>query len=396
LAKILILDGHSAAALAVMRSAGRAGHWVAAGANQGIFAAAKFSKYCKATLDYPVATDNALAFLESVREFVRAQKIDLVLPITDWTLGPLSDAREQFRDLCKVAVPPVEAVRIASDKYETIRLAQSLGVAMPRTWLLSSVGELGQLPELKFPIVVKDRCSVRWSNGRAVFGSVAYAYSGEELEKRVRERLAAAGDVMIQEFAAGAGLGFACFVAKGEVYLPFQWLRIREVDPRGSASSCRKAIPLDAALVAASSKLIAGIGFEGIAMVEYKQPKLGPPVLMEINGRPWGSIALPIASGIDYPRYLIEWWLEGKLPPQAIPFREGVVCRRAVSELTHLTNVRAGKPANWPGDYPSFWPTFFSVAVPWYPGMHYDELWLSDLRPGAEELRNWARKRMKG
>jgi predicted ATP-grasp superfamily ATP-dependent carboligase len=395
LARILILDGHSAAALAVTRSAGRAGHWVAVGANRNIFAAAKFSKYCQATLDYPVATDDAPAFLESVQAFVRSQQIDLVLPITDWTLGPLSSAREQFRDLCKVALPPLEAVRIASDKYETIRLAQSLGLAVPPTWLVESSKELAQLPELRFPVVVKDRCSVRWSDGRAVFGSVAYAYTRQELEKRVDERLAAAGDVMIQEFVAGAGLGFACFVAKGEVYLPFQWLRIREVDPRGSASSCRKAIPLDAELVAASSKLIAGIGFEGIAMVEYKKPKDGPPILMEINGRPWGSIALPIASGIDYPRYLIDWWLDGKLPPKAIRFQEGVVCRRAVGELTHLTNVRGGKPANWPGEYPSFWPTLARTAVPWYPGMHYDELWLSDLRPGVEELRNWARKRMK-
>ena len=40
-------------------------------------------------------------------------------------------------------------------------------------------------------------------------------------------------------------------------------------------------------------------------MVEYKKLKNGPAVFMEINGRPWGSIGLPIASGIDYPRYLI-------------------------------------------------------------------------------------------
>jgi predicted ATP-grasp superfamily ATP-dependent carboligase len=216
--------------------------------------------------------------------------------------------------------------------------------------------------------VVKDRFSVRWVNGKAIFGSVTYAYSKEELERKVTERLRAAGDVLIQEFVSGRGTGFSCLVASGQVFLPFAWERIREVDPRGSASSCRKAIALDQQLVALSSSLIREIGFQGIAMVEYKKTGDGPPVLMEINGRPWGSIALPIAGGIDYPRYLIDWYLAGALPPKSIAY---------------------------PGEYPKFWSTLLKVAMPWYPGMHYDDLWLSDLRPGMAELEHWFRLRLK-
>ena len=80
----------------------------------------------------------------------------------------------------------------------------------------------------------------------------------------------------------------------------FQWQRVREVDPRGSASSARKSVALDPSLASHSVQLIREIGFEGVAMVEYKQPRGGALVLMEINGRPWGSIGLPIACGIDY------------------------------------------------------------------------------------------------
>jgi hypothetical protein len=168
------------------------------------------------------------------------------------------------------------------------------------------------------------------------------------------------------------------------------------VDPRGSASSARKSVPLDPALAAASSALITRIGFEGIAMVEYKQTESTVPILMEINGRPWGSIALPVASGIDYPRYLIDWYLQGSLPPKGSTYREGVTCRRAVGELSHLANVRGGKPAGWPAEYPSFLPTLLRVAVPWYPGMHYDELSWSDPGPGIAEIRNWLRARTRG
>jgi predicted ATP-grasp superfamily ATP-dependent carboligase len=396
LARILVLDGHSAAALSVTRSAGRAGHWVAVGANRGAFAAAKLSRYCHLTLDYPVSTSEPGPFVDAVIEFVRANQIDLVIPVTDWTLGPLSAERDRFHAVCRVAMPSHSAVEFASDKFRTIELAQQIGIAVPKTRLLRSPDDLISAKDCGFPSVVKDRFSVRWIQQKAVFGSVAYAYSPEDLEKKVADRLQKAGDVLVQEFVSGEGIGFSCFVAGGRTFLPFQWLRVREVDPRGSASSARKSIPLDDALVSQSQQLITTMGFEGIAMVEYKHTADGRLVLMEINGRPWGSIGLPVACGIDYPRYLIEWRLEGKLPPTEIDYRQNILCRRAVSEFTHLSNIRAGRPGNWPGSYPKFWPSVLRMALPWRPGMCYDDLWISDLRPGIAGLRNWFQFRAKG
>lgn len=347
-------------------------------------------------LDYPVSTIEPQAFIDCIVDFVKAQTIDLVLPVTDWTLGPLSEERERFAGLCKLAIPSRAAVDIASDKFRTIQQAEQIGIGVPKTKLLHSLLDLPSSSDFGFPVVVKDRYSVRWIEQKAVFGSVAYAYSSADLEKKVADRLQKAGDVLVQEFVSGEGVGFSCFVAGREVFLPFQWVRVREVDPRGSASSARKSIPLDDQLVQRSTKLITAMGFEGIAMVEYKRSPDGRLVLMEINGRPWGSIGLPFASGIDYARYLIDWCLQDKLPPHRIEYRENLLCRRAVSELTHLGNIRAGRPANWPGSYPKFWPTLFRMALPWRPGMCYDDLWISDLRPGIAGLRNWFQVRAKG
>jgi len=396
LARILVLDGHSAAALSVTRSAGRAGHWVAVGANRGLFAAAKLSRYCRATLDYPVSTNEPQAFVESIQEFVKSNGIDLVIPVTDWTLGPLSGERELFATLCRIAMPAHAAVEFASDKYRTIQLAQQIGIDIPKTTLINSPDDGSARQGSRFPVVVKDRFSVRWIDHKAVFGSVAYAYSSEDLQRRVADRLQKAGDVLLQEFVSGEGTGFSCFVVGEKTFLPFQWLRVREVDPRGSASSARKSIPLDEDLVSRGRKLMTAMGFEGIAMVEHKRTADGRLVLMEINGRPWGSIGLPYACGVDYPRYLIDWCLEGKLPPEKIDYRKNILCRRAVSELTHLTNIRSGRPANWPGSYPKFWPSLVRMALPWRPRMCYDDLWMSDIRPGIAGLRNWFQTRAKG
>ena len=395
MARILVLDGHSAAALSVTRSAGQAGHWVAVGANKGLFAPSTLSRYCQLGFDYPVPTELPGSFVNSILEFVRAQAIELVVPVTDWTLGPLSAERERFTGICRVATPSQTALDFASDKYRTVELAKSLGIDVPVGRLVASLDDLSQLKQEQFPLVVKDRFSVRWIGKKAVFGAVSYAYSPAELEQKVEERLRVAGDVLIQSFVSGVGIGFSCFVAGGQAFVPFQWERVREVDPRGSGSSARKSIPLDPTLAARSIKLITEMGFEGIAMVEYKKTADERYVLMEINGRPWGSIGLAVACGIDYPRYLIEWWLKGTLPPLTIDYRERVLCRRLVGELTHLSNIRRGRPLNWPGAYPNFWPSLFAMALPWWPGMCYDDLWLSDLRPGTAGIRNWFRSRMR-
>jgi len=181
----------------------------------------------------------------------------------------------------------------------------------------------------------------------------------------------------------------------GEMFLPFQWLRIREVDPRGSGSSSRRSMSLDREIVEHSRQLITKAGFQGIAMVEYKQNgKSQCPILMEINGRPWGSVQLAIASGIDYPRYLVDWCLKAELPPKEIAFNRKIVCRRAVGELSHLENLLRGKPQAWPTKYPNFWVSAAKLAIPWYPGMRYDDLSWDDPRPGIAGIKQWFRVRL--
>lgn len=64
----------------------------------------------------------------------------------------------------------------------------------------------------------------------------------------------------------------------------------------GGFSSVCDALPLSEhqALQAQSVALLRAIGWEGVAMVEYRfDPATGTAVLMEINGRFWGSYPWP-------------------------------------------------------------------------------------------------------
>jgi predicted ATP-grasp superfamily ATP-dependent carboligase len=394
LARVLVLDGHSAAALAFVRSLGRAGHWIAVGTNAGAAATAEVSRYCRASFRHPVSTEDTSGFLDAVAQFARLNSIDLIIPATDWTTLPLSAHRASFEGISRLAIGPHAALELSSDKYETVVLGKKLGVPVPETALARSPSDLPPTDEWHFPVVVKDRFSARWVGNRASIGSVVYAYSERNLRQRLADRLAVAGDVLLQEFVQGAGVGFSCFAIEGEIRLPFQWLRVREADPRGSGSSARKSVAVDPDILTFSRDLIRAVGFEGICMVEFKrQPDSGRAVLMEINGRPWGSLQLPVESGIDYPRFFVDWHLEGKLPPPEIAYRRGVMCRRVIGELRHLEHLWRGTPAGWPVPYPNFFASAMKMAVPWYPGVRYDDFWFSDPRPGWEGIWQWIRQR---
>src|ERR1700680_775546 len=96
MARVLVLDGHSNAALAFVRSIARAGHWVAVGSGEGARAYASLSRYCRQSIEYPDPISGIGKFYEVLLKLIRENQFDLIVPITDWTTGPLSKERELF------------------------------------------------------------------------------------------------------------------------------------------------------------------------------------------------------------------------------------------------------------------------------------------------------------
>src|SRR5262249_782276 len=155
--------------------------------------------------------------------------------MTDWTTFPLVQCHEQVCGLARLAAPSLEALEAVSDKHSTISLARELKVPVPETLLVRSMDGLEAARGWPYPIVVNERFSVSWLADKAVFGSTSYADSWDELYRKVQKRLEQAGDVLVQQFVSGEGVGFSCFSLEGKAYLPFQWHRVREENPCGGA-----------------------------------------------------------------------------------------------------------------------------------------------------------------
>ena len=89
----------------------------------------------------------------------------------------------------------------------------------------------------------------------------------------------------------------------GAATLAFQHRRIHEWPPEGGVSTVCASVPLDQHTEqrAKSQALLASIGWEGPAMVEYRfDAPTDKYWLMEINGRFWGSLPLARHAGAEF------------------------------------------------------------------------------------------------
>jgi predicted ATP-grasp superfamily ATP-dependent carboligase len=128
---------------------------------------------------------------------------------------------------------------------------------------------------------------------------------------------------------------------EGKPIRQFQHIRIAEWPPEGGFSSVCDAVPLTEhlELQAQSIALLKAIGWEGVAMVEYRyDPKTRRAVLMEINGRYWGSYPLAMHSGANFA--LISYYLNSGLGiPNLSEINTHLRCRMIVTEIKRLVRI---------------------------------------------------------
>ena len=205
------------------------------------------------------------------------------------------------------------AFEVAFSKAKTLALAAQLGIPAPATRTTS--GQETENEELGFPRVVKPIRSIVFANGE-LRSLVPAIVSDREQRNRALERLLRYGEVVEQEYIAGAGVGIELLFEKGEPVWHFAHERVHELPLTGGASSYRRSIAAPRDALDFALRLLRELTWHGVAMVEFKRRPDGTFVLMEINPRLWGSLALSIDCGVDFPRGLLELADGNKLPPQ--------------------------------------------------------------------------------
>jgi len=377
--EVLVLGTDARVVLAVARSLGRGGVRVHLGWCAPDCPALR-SRYV--ALSHAVAPYHPtnLAWKEDLLGLLSRRDFDLVIPCNDSTVVPLQTHRRDCDRFAGLHLLPEETFAVAFDTFWTYEVARSLGVSVPRgRMVFSSAEALDAAEESGMPAILKPRATVT-PDCVATSNVVRRARNAEEL-RALLDGMSLQEGVLVQENFVGRGVGVEMLAYQGEVLFAFQHARIHETMEYGS--SYRMSVPLDGPMHAAACALMRALNYSGTAMAEFiRDPDTGRWAFLEINGRFWGSLPLAVAAGADFPYYLYQMWVEGRrqFPPD---YRLGVYCRNLV--LDYRARNR------WLGE--GRWTRLKSLAgaacqILWRD--HLDSFARDDLRPGFEELRQWA------
>lgn len=233
------------------------------------------------------------------------------------------------------------------DKSFTAKIATEVGIETPKSWLLTSLENFENVKaEIHYPVILK------WSNPHQVMKSAAqlklkiekiiYCYDSAELQTWVEYYAPLKAWPMIQQYCAGYGLGQFFFMHDNQDLLRFQHKRIHEWPPEGGFSTLCESLPLShyAELQRKSLELLRKLNWRGVAMVEYRfDPIRKSAVLMEINGRFWGSFPLAFHSNIPFAWYTYKVQGLNQIPQEKYTVIEGLQCRNVLVELKRLHRI---------------------------------------------------------
>lgn len=336
--RILVTDAERPSALAIIRSLHARGHWVAAASADASVPAWR-SRATNARVRYPAPTLDADGAVDRIAQACRAGRIDLVFPVTDDIGLPLLAARDRVP--ARILLPDPSSVRSVTDKAATLDLARRLGVPIPPTVLVESAAEaLARASEVGWPIAVKPRASRSVRDGVVRTHSVSYAWDPAELEDLVRPLERDPG-VLLQAFVEGYGVGVELLVDHGRPVVTFQHRRIHEVPLSGGASSLRESVPIDPILLDHAVRIMGELDWTGLAMVEFRVGPAGP-VLMEVNGRVWGSLPLATMAGVDFPSLAVDVALGRPARRTPSTYRTGLRARNLELEALWIASVLLG------------------------------------------------------
>jgi len=335
--RILILDGNERAALAAARSLVRAGHEVTVTAPTRL----SLAGVSRGVRPRPLAADplvDPAGYAAEVGRIVAEEDSGVLLPMTDPSLEAVLEHRSALPAGVVVPFPDLAAYRAASDKVHVRALAGACGFGVPQTLAVATPAEGGvAVPEAAFfPAVLKPHRSVVSVGGIRRKVAVTPVADAAAYRRALAALPAAAFPVLVQQRIVGVGEGFFALRWGGRTVAMFAHRRLREKPPWGGISVYRESIPLDEGLVGPGLRLLDALGWQGVAMIECKrEAATGRQMIMEVNGRFWGSLQLAIDAGVDFPALLVRC-AAGEPVPECRPYRVGVRSRWFWGDVDHL------------------------------------------------------------
>jgi biotin carboxylase len=283
------------------------------------------------------------AFLDALLDICLRERIDAVFPSWDPYVYAIAKHRDRLTALgVTVPLPAFDTVLTALDKYRTVRAAESIGMACPKTHLYESPEQaVAVADELGYPVVVKPRFT---SGGHGL----VIAADRSALVAALPAVVAAHGAPMIQEYIPGGRRDSIQFVVgrDGTMLFVFHKKRRRSFRRTARFGTVSESAAPDQRL-AVTAGLVSRIGWWGAMGIEtMHDPRDGRDKLMEINPRFPRQLWNRTALGFNEPLMCLRLARGEQVEPSP-PYARGVLFVSPVEDVLLMGLQLVDRMAYW-------------------------------------------------
>ncbi len=330
--RILVTDGETRGILAAARGLHKAGFQVSAAAPASARpVAAHWSRSVHERFLVPAPLEDEAGFLDAVERAVSVGGYSVLVPGSDASLLAISRGRHRLKRHVRCQLPPHDLVERSLDKLALVSVASQHGLASPFTIACQGKAEaVSATGTIGFPVILKPVRSVFEVDGtRRRIGAVL-----------VRDRCALDGAVaayggscLVQRRERGAVLSFAGVFAEGRMLGKALSRYYRTWRPDAGGASFSQTMEAPPRLEERVKSLLEDLGWEGLFELELIERPDGGHAVIDLNPRPYGSLALAIGAGANLPAIWCEYVL-GREPRRA-QARPGVFYRCEDADISH-------------------------------------------------------------
>lgn len=336
---VLVTDAHQRGIVATCRGLSAAGYTVAA-ATPTRPAPAQWSRACSERLALPDPLTDEEAYLDALASQLASGSYAALIVGSDEALRVISAHRRELEGHTRIGLPPAEVVSRALDKTRLTELAELAGLPSPETITCRDEAAAHRAAgRLGYPLVIKAERVVQSVDGGIRREPSRRANTPAELQ-RLLPRF---GDsFLIQRYSTGPVISFGGVRADGKLLAHVASRYVRTWPPEAGNVCFSESIAAPAALTDAVGTLLESLEWEGIFEVEVLAQRDGTFAAIDLNPRPYGSMALAIKTGVNLPAIWTGRLLGSTTRPAVA--RAGVTYRWEDGDLRHLVwSVRRGR-----------------------------------------------------
>ncbi len=343
------------------------------------------SKYCDETVRTTDPNEDMDQYGRLLLDLASRESVQTIIPVREPDIYHLANRKAEFAEHVGTPWPDFERLERVQDRKRLFEIAESAGVGVPETRLLSEWDRWDE------QTIVKSRYNIVVADNEAHYPGVEYIEPNSTpdtaalIEEMGHEPIA-------QEYMSdSAEYGFFALFDNGSPVATFQHRQIRAYKYSGGPSAFREAVHIPE-LKRAGLRLLDALDWHGLAMVEFKRDD-GEFKLMEINPRFWSSLPFSVTAGVDFPYHFYQL-AGGESVDAADGYDVGAAGHLVRGEVSYLASVLFHDSSL--AERPSPLSALNTVGSSLFHHPRFDYLDLDDPKPFVQDIRRTIKNTVTG